>query len=220
MLPTDLTEADSVYAGLSPEERLKKLFEDFNPEDVLLTSSFGSSSAVLLHLISRVRPQHPIHFIDTTFHFDETLAYKDTLIRQFNLNVVDVSARANRNKFTHENHTWQLNPDLCCFINKVEPLSQIKKKHKVWVSGLMAHQNANRQNLTLFQQKEEIIKFHPLLDMSAQSVALYQMIYELPPHPLTRRGYQSVGCTYCTKQGEGRSGRWAEITKTECGLHT
>ncbi|MBL6447300.1 phosphoadenylyl-sulfate reductase [Fulvivirga sp. 29W222] len=215
----NLQEANEEYSSKTPEERLKMLFQNHPSSDILVTSSFGTSSVVLLHMISRVAPEHPIHFIDTTFHFDETLDFKDRLIRQLNLNVVNVKARSNKNKFTHDNKTWKYNPDLCCYINKVEPLDQVKKPFKFWISGLMAHQNDSRKDMDIFQRKGELIKFHPLIDLSPSDVALYQLLHELPIHPLAGQGYSSIGCFHCTKKGAGRSGRWADTTKTECGLH-
>ncbi|MTI28696.1 phosphoadenylyl-sulfate reductase [Fulvivirga kasyanovii] len=215
----NIQEANGEYESLSPEERLKKLFQSHPSSEILVTSSFGSTSVVLLHMINKIQPGHPIYFIDTTFHFDETLDFKDRLIRQLDLNVINVKARSNKNKFTHDNKTWKYNPDLCCYINKVEPLDQIKKSFKFWISGLMAYQNENRKNIDIFQPKDELIKFHPLIDMSPSEVALYQLIHELPIHPLTGQGYSSIGCFNCTKKGAGRSGRWADMAKTECGLH-
>ncbi|UII32911.1 phosphoadenylyl-sulfate reductase [Fulvivirga ulvae] len=215
----NIQETNEEYESMSPEERLKKLFENHPPSDILVTSSFGSTSSVLLHMINKIKPGHPIYFIDTTFHFDETLDFKDRMIRQLNLNVINVKARSNKNKFTHDNKTWKYNPDLCCYINKVEPLDQIKKSYKFWISGLMAYQNANRKNIQIFQPKDKLIKFHPLIDMTPSEVALYQLIHELPIQPLTGQGYSSIGCFHCTKKGAGRNGRWADMAKTECGLH-
>ena len=217
---TDLRQLNYEYAAMTPEERITKLFQTYSASDILVTSSFGSTSAMLLHLINTIRPGHPVYFIDTTFHFDETLDFKDKMIRLLDLNVISIKARSNKNKFTHDNKTWKYNPDLCCLVNKVEPLSRIVGDFKFWISGLMAFQNHARQDMDIFSSKEDIIKFHPLIDMSPSDVALYQLIHELPSHPLVGRGYDSIGCHVCTQKGAGRSGRWANLSKTECGLHT
>lgn len=210
---------NSNYESLSPKERLEELFREFPTDDILITSSFGTTSAVILHLISQVKPDHPIHFINTGYLFQETIDYKDKLVDQLGLNVVEVGTAENKHRFTKENHTYQYHQDLCCFINKVQPLNEVKANHKVWVSGLLAHQNANRQGLNIFEPKKDIMKFHPILDMSKSEVELYHYIYDLPEHPLLNEGYASLGCTHCTKQGTSREGRWAGIAKTECGLH-
>jgi len=207
------------YEGLQPWERLELLFDSFPSREIMVTSSFGTSSAVLLHMLSKVRPEHPVYFVDTTYHFQETVEYKNQLIRQFGLNVIDIKARPNRSRFTKENHTWKLNHDLCCFINKVQPVNELREKHTLWISGLMKYQNANRHNLRIFEKKPDIVKFHPMLDMTREEVELYSYINDLPVHPLLEQGYNSVGCVHCTAKGEGRAGRWANTSKVECGLH-
>ena len=215
----DVQNLNNRYQNLAYQQRLERLFQDFPPQKVLITSSFGTTSMALLHLLSKVKPGHPVHFIDTSYHFPETLAYRDQLVAQLGLQVIDVKADANKNRFTRENRTWQFNQDLCCFINKVEPLDSIKPNFKVWVSGLLGFQSPHRQDLQVFQPSEEILKFHPLIDMSKEDLSLYTRLYELPTHSLLAQGYHSVGCTHCTQKGEGRSGRWFDVAKSECGLH-
>ena len=141
------------FQSLSFQDRLIKLFEEFPPEKILVTSSFGTTSMVLLHLLSKVKPGHPVHFIDTSYHFPETLSYRDQLVKQLGLNVVEVKAEKKKNRFTKENQTWRFNQDLCCFINKVEPLDKIKGDYQVWVSGLLGFQNVHRKNLDVFEVK-------------------------------------------------------------------
>ena len=210
---------NELYQGLSFQDRLKKLFEQYDGSQVLVTSAFGGTSMILLHLLSKIKPGHTVHFIDTSYHFQETLDYRNQLVAQLGLKVIDVKANSIRNRFTRENHSWKHNHDLCCYINKVEPLEEIKPNYKVWVSGLLRFQNANRQHLGLFEHKPDILKFHPIIDMSKEEVATYKYINELPDHPLTSQGYQSIGCTHCTQKGAARDGRWADVPKTECGLH-
>lgn len=207
------------YKPLSPKERLEELYRHYPDDKILFTSSFGSTSVILLHMISQVRPNQKIHFIDTGYHFEETTAYKEQLKERFNLNIVDLKAAPNRHKFTAENYTYLQNQNLCCFINKVDPVERIKKDYHVWISGLLRFQNANRANLPLFVETKEIVKFHPLLDMTQEETALYLQLYDLPIHPLVDEGYDSIGCTHCTTKGNGRTGRWMNNSKTECGLH-
>ncbi|MEQ9425466.1 MAG: phosphoadenylyl-sulfate reductase [Cyclobacteriaceae bacterium] len=207
------------YEKLSPRERLAELYKHYPEDKILFTSSFGSTSVILLHMISQVRPQQPVHFIDTGYHFEKTLAFKNELVERLNLNVVDLKATSNRHKFTAENFTYLQNQNLCCFINKVDPVDRVKKDYHIWISGLLRFQNANRANLPLFERTRDIIKFHPLLDMTQEETALYIQLYDLPIHPLVDEGYDSIGCTHCTKKGTGRTGRWMNTAKSECGLH-
>lgn len=207
------------YALLSPLDRLKKLFDQVDEKELLFTSSFGSTSVVLLHMLSKVKPGFPVHFINTGYHFEETLAYRQQLQDQFGLSVIDVAAEERKHNFTKENETWRYNQDLCCFINKVSPIDEIKEKHQVWISGLLRFQNANRQKMEIFQASPKITKFHPIIDMTREEVALYRQLYDLPLHSLLEKGYDSIGCTHCTAKGSGRTGRWMNSTKSECGIH-
>jgi len=207
------------YKKSGPKERIERLFDEYDEKDILITSSFGTTSAVLLHVISQVKPDHPIYFIDTNYLFKETIEYKNQLTDRLSLNVIDVQPQSNKHRFTNENKTYQYHHNLCCFINKVQPLNEVKANHKIWISGLLAYQNANRQNLNIFESKKGILKFHPILDMTKNEVELYHYIYDLPQHDLLNDGYSSLGCTHCTQKGAEREGRWSGVSKTECGLH-
>jgi phosphoadenosine phosphosulfate reductase len=213
----NLEELNKKYLPLTPEERILELYKDF--DKVLFTSSFGTTAIYLLHLFHKVKPEEKIYFLDTTYHFNETIAYKEELTKLWNLNVVDIRPEDWKNKFTQDDKTWSTDPDLCCSINKVEPMDKIKEDFEVWVSGLMASQNTHRENLKVFEQKENIIKFYPLIDKTEEDTKVYIQKNKLPEHPLLSQGFHSVGCVHCTVAGHGRTGRWANKSKTECGLH-
>ena len=213
----NLEELNKKYLLLSPEDRIQELYKDFGK--VLFTSSFGTTSAFLLHLFHKVKPNETIYFLDTTYHFNETIEYKENLTQLLNLKVIDVKPEVWKNNFTNQDKTWNSDPDLCCSINKVEPIEKIRVDFDVWVSGLMAAQNSHRQNLKVFEQKDEIIKFYPLIDQNEKIAKEYIVKNKLPAHPLLSQGYSSVGCFHCTVAGKGRSGRWVNKSKTECGLH-
>lgn len=207
------------YGTLTVQDRLKQVFEEFDPGKILVTTSFGGTSIVLLHLINKISPGHPIYLINTGYLFEETQQYKQYLRDEMGLNIIEIHPHKRSHQFTTEYKVWQGNPDFCCFINKVEPLRPLKKAHDVWISGLLKYQNENRSAKQLFEQQDHLLKFYPILDMTAEEVALYQTIYELPLHPLAVQGYGSIGCIQCTKKGSGREGRWQGTAKTECGLH-
>lgn len=216
------SEIDSLnerYDQLRPEDRLKELFNDFEEGKILFTSSFGSTAVILLHMLSRVKPGMPVHFLDTGYHFKETLAYKTQLKEILNLNIIDVQADKRKHSFTIENQTWRNNSDLCCYINKVRPVEELQQHYNVWVSGLLRFQNANRLNMKVWERKQDKLKFHPIIDMTPEEVMLYMQIWDLPMHPLVEEGYDSIGCHHCTAKGSGRAGRWMNSGKTECGLH-
>ncbi len=210
---------NTIFEPHTFRERLGLLYEYFDPEDILVTSSFGTRSVFLLHLLSEIRPDQKIHFIDTTYHFPETLAYKDQLIEQFGLNVLDVLPDQAQNVMTREESWWNDHPKMCCTINKVQPMDAVIAKHKVWVAGLMAWQTKFRSRLDIFTQQGDIVKFHPFLDIDEGEFLYHLSSNKLPRHPLVDQGYGSVGCTHCTRRGEGRTGRWRDSNQTECGLH-
>ena len=207
------------YEPLSPKERLEELYDHYPDDKILFTSSFGATSVILLHMISQVSPKQAIHFVDTGYHYEETLAYRSLLEARFNLNIVDLKAAPNRHKFTKQSFTYLQNQNLCCFINKVDPVERIKKDYHIWISGLLRFQNVNRSNLQLFEETKDIVKFNPLLDMTQEETGLYIQLHDLPIHDLVHQGYDSIGCSHCTTKGTGRTGRWMNNSKTECGLH-
>ncbi len=213
----NLDSFNATYASLSPENRVKQLYVDF--DKVLFTSSFGTTSAILLHLFHSVNPKQEVYFLDTTYHFSETHEYKNALIKLLGINVISVKPEEWKNNFTNADQTWSKDPDLCCSINKVEPLDKIKSNFNVWVSGLMQSQNSYRKQMNVFEQKSDIIKFFPIIDFTAEQAKEYMKKHDLPEHPLVKHGFNSVGCIHCTVKGRGREGRWVNRSKTECGLH-
>ncbi|HEX5277201.1 MAG TPA: phosphoadenylyl-sulfate reductase [Fluviicoccus sp.] len=217
--PEAIAELNRIYAPLDFEARIRRLYEDFNPAKVLVTSSFAATSAYFLHIISRMRPEQIIHFIDTGFHFTETLDYRDFLAREFKLNVVDVKPDPHHHAYAVSEKLWESDPDFCCSVNKVQPLDLVKTQFDVWVSSLMNWQTDHRSGLEVFEERRGIIKFNPMIDVSREERDAYISEHNLPFHPLVAEGYSSIGCTHCTAKGDGRAGRWQGKPKTECGLH-
>jgi len=212
-------ELNEIFTPLTFENRIKKLYEYFPVKEVLYTSSFGTKSVFLLHLISQINRKQVVHFIDTTYHFQETLDYKNRLQKLFKINVIDVLPDPLQNGLTTEESWWIEHPKMCCTINKVVALDPIVAQHEVWISGLMSNQTEFRNRLRVFEKQGDILKFHPIVDIDEGEFLFHIGKHQLPEHPLKSKGYGSVGCTHCTVKGEGRSGRWQGTAKTECGLH-
>ncbi len=210
---------NDIFRPLAYKERLRKLYKYFDEDEILVTTSFGANSVFLLYLLDQVHPGQRVYFIDTTYHFPETWAYKEQLERMFRLRFVTLQPEAEANAQTRRERMWETNPDLCCAINKVLPLEPVKARHKVWVSGLMSWQTDFRRQLRVFERQGGLLKFHPLLDLSEDYWRAEVTRLGLPAHPLAEKGYGSIGCTHCTAPGQGRSGRWQGKGKTECGLH-
>ena len=207
------------YAALDPHGRVERLYQDFALEQIMLTSSFAATSAFLLKIFSDVNKAQVVHFIDTGYHFPETIIYKDYLTKLYDLQVEDIRAETFKHEFTTSDQTWTKDPDFCCSVNKVEPLERVKEGHGVWVSGLMRWQSDQRESLDIFERRGDVLKFYPLLDISPEEREAFIKDHHLPPHPLKNKGYFSIGCSHCTVPGDDRSGRWNNNPKTECGLH-
>ena len=214
-----IAELNEIFRPLQPEQRITELYRHFTTDQVMLTSSFAATSAYLLHLFSVYQPEQKVLFIDTGYHFEETLVYKEYLAKVYDLDVEEVRADQWKHEFTSTDETWSKDPDYCCTINKVEPLEKLKEQHEVWVSGLMSLQSDHRKTLDIFEERGGVLKFYPLLDVTREQREAYIKDHLLPFHPLQSKGYYSIGCTHCTQPGKGREGRWNNSPKTECGLH-
>lgn len=215
----DLWALNYRFDKLDPIDGLRKLFRVFNEEDILVTTSFGTKSIYLIHLLSQVNPGQKIYFVDTGFHFRETLRYKEMIEDIYDVHIVSLHPDEEPHRLTEEEQWWKDHPKMCCTINKIAPLDHIVTQHKVWVSSLMSYQTSFRAGLRIFEKQGDILKYHPLLHLPEEEFNRRLDKLDLPKHPLAHVGYGSIGCTHCTIQGEGRSGRWSDRGKTECGLH-
>lgn len=190
-----------------------------------LVSSFGTESAVLLHMVSRIDPYVPVIFLDTLKHFPQTLAYRDDLVARLGLcNIQTVMPRPASVAADDPNDDLHArNSDLCCHVRKTLPMLSALRPLSAWITGRKRGQAATRADMQLFETQDRWIKVNPLIDWSAQDVSAYMDTHDLPAHPLVPQGYLSVGCAPCTRAvapGEdARAGRWAESDKTECGIH-
>jgi len=213
----DLKLLNEKYLKLTPEERIKEICHDF--DNILLSSSFGTTAVFQLFLFYKAGVNQPVHFIDTTYHFKETLDYKEKLTKLFDLKIIDIIPDKEQNEFSKLGELWRYDPDQCCQINKVEPFEKIRDKFEVWISGLMSWQSSHREKLNIFEEKKGVIKFYPILDVTEEEALKTIEENNLPMHPLKALGYESIGCKHCTLKGKKRKGRWAQTIKTECGLH-
>ena len=214
------------FARVDTAAMLRELFAEGSLGRVAVVSSFGTESAVLLHLVAQADPAIPVIFVDTLKMFPETLAYRDLLTERFGLvNSAVVQPDAAVLAAKDDNGLrWSWDPDGCCEIRKVEPLKRAKQGLDAWVSGRKAFQSVTRQNLPRFEIEDGRLKINPLGDWTKQDLEAYFAAHDLPRHPLEVEGYLSVGCQPCTTTvtpGEDpRAGRWRGWDKTECGIHS
>ncbi len=193
--------------------------------NIALVSSFGTESAVLLHLVSQIRPDVPVVFLDTGRHFPATLDYVDQLTELLGLNLLRVKPDATL--VAGEDPDGGLaksNPDMCCNLRKTFPLADTLAGFDAWISGRKRFQASSRAAIPVFERDGQKIKLNPLALWSKQGVDDYRARFALPPHPLEQFGFLSIGCEPCTRavaEGEDpRAGRWAHSPeKQECGIH-
>jgi len=212
-------------AGLSTSELLQHLLRSIGVQQTAIVSSFGAESAVLLHLVSQIDTAVPLIFVNTQKMFGETLAYRDELAERLGFTDLRV-VRPDPFTLALKDKTglrWSYDPDGCCEIRKVEPLSRALAGFDAWISGRKGFQKG-RAGLPRLELDAGRLKINPLADWDAARIEAYIEAHELPRHPLVAQGYPSIGCSPCTSKvqpGEDpRAGRWRGWDKVECGIHT
>ncbi len=193
------------------------------------SSSFQTHSTVLLHILSRIDNTIPVYFLNTGFHFPETIAYKDTITKHFGLNTISLTASTPKIMQVDENGRFLFtsDPDYCCYLNKIQPLEPALDFFDIWINGVRADQNANRATFhTEEKTSRKAMRYHPMLHWTGKDIYDYIRTYNIPKHPLDAKGYMSIGCEPCTRRIDAetmldeRQARWYGMSKTECGLHT
>jgi phosphoadenosine phosphosulfate reductase len=181
---------------------------------VCVTASFGD--ATVAHVAHSAVPGIQITLLDTGYLFAETEWFADHLTDRFGLNV-----RVVRPAPDLDRDTWATDTDACCAARKVEPLQRALRGATAWVTGLRRSDTPGRRTTPLVHNDlmRSVVKVNPLAGWTDKDVAHYATEHDLPEHPLIDRGYSSIGCWPCTKPSTDRSGRWADSSKTECGLH-
>jgi phosphoadenosine phosphosulfate reductase len=224
-LPGLALDLNARFADATPIEILEAAIRDTFPGRIALVSSFGAESALLLHYLAEIDKATPILFLDTGKHFDETLMYRDILAGRFgftDLRSIEPDAAAIA-KHDPDGTLWSTDPDLCCRLRKVDPLQRALFPFDAWITGRKRYQNRTRANLPVFENLDGRIKVNPLARLGAAEIEAAFKQFKLPQHPLYYDGFKSVGCKPCTisvaEGGDARSGRWAGLEKTECGIH-
>jgi phosphoadenosine phosphosulfate reductase len=219
-------ELDRVLRNASPAEAIAAALKTVGRERLALVSSFGTESAALLKVMADVDPAIPVIFLDTGWLFEETLAYRDTLIEKLGLRDVR-SIKPLDETLSREDpdrELWFSDPDACCRIRKVEPLKRALAPFAAWINGRKRFQGGLRADIPVVEQDGIRLKFNPFANVSREQVEAIFKESNLPPHPLTASGFLSVGCMPCTSRTspdeDARAGRWRGRPKTECGIHT
>ncbi len=216
----DLAELADISASLesAPASAVVGWAWDQYGDDLVLAASF--QDCVLIDIAAQVAPEIEVVFLDTQYHFAETLWYVDEIRRRYDLNL-----RVMQPENAPDNR-WQQDPDGCCALRKVEPLGRALEGKAAWMTGLRRVETPARANAPIvsYDVGRGLVKVNPIATWTDTDVEGYVRDRGLPVHPLADRGYRSIGCWPCSRAvGNGedaRAGRWAGTDKIECGLHT
>lgn len=210
-----LAELNAEFDKLPASKIIQWAADNFGPHLALAASM---TDAVLIDLAVKVAPAIEVVFIDTGYHFPETLETVETVRRRYGLNLRIMTVAH------HAEELWKVDPANCCSAVKVGQLDRALAGKAAWMSGLRRDEAATRASAPIVARDlRGLVKVNPLANWTAADVDAYIEDNDVPVNPLTKQGYPSIGCMPCTKPvAEGddpRSGRWADSGKTECGLH-
>ena len=227
-LVAELNAWSAYFETKQPQDVLTAVIERYG--NIVLACSFGAEDVVLVDMVHRINPLVPLFYLDTDFLFPETYATRDRIIERYQLKpaqVIQVKSLLTPQKQAAEygDALWASNPDQCCQLRKVEPLTRVLRGYDAWITGIRRDQAPFRANAGLIEwdQKFELIKVNPLARWTWTDVWTYIKVYDVPYNQLHDQHYPSIGCTYCTAPvapgDDPRAGRWKNFSKTECGLH-
>ena len=228
----DLDALVPMLEGKDPQQVVAWSAAQFG-DALVMSSSFGAESALLIHMAIQVQPDIKIVFTDTGYLFPETFAFMEQLRRRFNLNVLTYRTRndpfAYLNAAGEKDPTWRENVDACCAANKNEPFERAMKELRpaAWLRGIRRNQAETRASRQVIEwsKRYNCYAVSPLLGMTSKDIFAYMKRHDLPYHPLYEKGYASIGCNplSCTRPiipGEDpRAGRWSGKNKIECGIN-
>ncbi|ARI77397.1 phosphoadenylyl-sulfate reductase [Halobacillus mangrovi] len=207
-------------------EVLRWAYESYG-ESIVYACSFGAEGIVLIDLISKIKSDARIVFLDTGVHFQETYDLIEKVQKRYpklNIELKKPELTLEQQAKAYGDELWKTSPDQCCFIRKIKPLEDALSGATAWISGLRREQSPSRSRTNFVNKDERFksIKVCPLIHWTWDFVWQYIRLNNLDYNELHDQGYPSIGCMPCTfpEDGEGRSGRWKGFNKTECGLHT
>jgi phosphoadenosine phosphosulfate reductase len=209
----------------APAEDVIRWATDTFGDRICITSSM--SDAVIIHLASAIRPGIDVVFLDTGYHFPETIGTRDAVSAVYPVNLVNVtpSRTVAEQDADLGPRLYGRNPDLCCYLRKVEPLERTLKGYDAWITGVRREETLSRRSTRVveFDEKRQKVKVNPIVAWTSEQVDEYIASNGVLVNPLVYDGYPSIGCRTCTMRVEPgadpRSGRWTGTGKTECGIH-
>jgi len=225
-VPTEIEQLQAEAETFSAAALVSFALKRFSPR-IAIASSFGAEDVVLIHLAAQVRTDFRVFTLDTDFLFPETYALIEEIERRYRIRVERSKSRltpeAQAERFGPA--LWSIQPDQCCNLRKVEPLTDKLRELDAWITGIRRDQSPTRANARKLEWDARfgLAKVNPLADWTWKQVWDYIRRHAIPYNPLHDQNYPSIGCTHCTRPvqaGEDpRAGRWSGFQKTECGLH-
>ena len=222
----DFQKFSEQFSKLNAFNLLKIMIKKIFLKKIVVTSSFGAESIVILHLVSRIDKNIAIIFLNTGKLFPETLEYLNKVKKILNLKNIKVQKPSLKDLRINDPKglLHKSNPELCCKLRKVVPLEHAIAPYKGWINGRKRFHGLERSNIKKIEKLNSIIKINPLADWNFKKITNYIKKYKLPEHPLVEKGYKSIGCVPCTSKiaedDSHRSGRWKNLKKNECGIHS
>ncbi len=223
----DAAEASELLEGRTPQEVLRWAVERFGADVTMACSFGGPTGMVLLDMAAREGLDLSVFYLDTDYLFPETHELVETVKTRYGIEPVAYRSRWSvaQQEQSFGVALWELDPDLCCSMRKVEPNGRALEGKRAWIAGLRRDQSASRRDVQVVEwdDKFELLKINPLVDWTEEQVWDYIADNDVPYNALHDQGYTSIGCSNCTraiKVGEDmRAGRWSAFDKTECGIH-
>jgi phosphoadenosine phosphosulfate reductase len=211
-------------ADAAPDAILRWAVETFG-DRICVTSSM--TDAVIIHMASAIRPGIDVLFLDTGYHFAETLGTRDAVAAVYPVNLINLTPSRTVAEQDAElgPRLYARNPDLCCYLRKVEPLERALSRYDAWITGVRREETVERRvaRPVEWDGRREMVKVNPIVSWVQKQVDDYIAEHGILVNPLVYDGYPSIGCSTCTRRvapGEDpRGGRWAGTGKTECGIH-
>ena len=210
--------------GATAEELLEWTDRHFGPNYVVASNM---QDGVLVDLAAKVRPGVNVLFLDTGYHFPETLGTRDAIETVYDVTVVNVTPEhtvAEQDELLGKD-LFSRDPGECCRLRKVVPLRSALRNYAAWVTGIRRVESPTRANAPLisFDEAFKLVKVNPLAAWTDEDMRAYIEANGVLVNPLVDEGYPSIGCAPCTAKpvdgADARSGRWQGLNKTECGLH-
>ena len=219
--PRELAErAGDELEGAPPLEVLRWAIDRFSPRFAITASM---QDTVILHMSSRIDHDVPVVFLDTGYHFAETIGTADAVEQVYGLNLLRIRPQltVEEQDATYGKDLFARDPDACCRMRKVRPLEAALRDYDAYASGIRRDESDTRATARVVEwdEKRNKVKINPLVSLSQDEIDAYIEANGVLVNPLLTDGYGSVGCAPCTRPGSGRDGRWAGMSKVECGLH-